>query len=75
MNEDENVMIVCNPKDAEKLVEIDNDVSPVLIVCEALTPGNVFIVKQKDFMSLLEKGDLMVKEDNRENNSAYSERV
>lgn len=75
MNEDENVMIVCNPKDAEKLVEIESDISPVLIVCGALTPGNVFIVKQKDFMSLLEKGDLMVKEDNRENNSAYSERV
>lgn len=63
MNSDEeNVMLVCNPRDASELVDMQGkDILPVLIMCEALPSGSIFIVKQDDFINFVSKGELYEK--------------
>lgn len=63
MNSDEeDVMLVCNPRDAADLVDIQGkEILPVLIMCEALPSGSIFIVKKDDFINFVSKGDLYEK--------------
>lgn len=63
MNSDEeDVMLVCNPRDAADLVDIQGkEILPVLIMCEALPSGSIFIVKKDDFINFVSNGDLYEK--------------
>ena len=63
MNSDEeDVMLVCNPRDAADLVDIQGkEILPVLIMCEAFPSGSIFIVKKDDFINFVSKGDLYEK--------------
>lgn len=49
------VLVVCNPIDGCLLVENDQDIAPSLVITEAISPGEVIMVKKDEFLNWLKE--------------------
>lgn len=52
---DDVVLVVCNPIDGCLLVENEQDIAPSLIITEAISPGEVIMVKKDEFLNWLKE--------------------
>lgn len=55
MDEDEIVVVFCNPTDAKKLLEQDENISDALVISPIIPEGEVTVVSKDEFLDWLKK--------------------